>query len=187
MRCDLLPSNLTVSKEAHLRALLAAYQSGAVMLAHEQWRLFFETGRFNKNHDRDKTTFAAVVGAATRVQMCRWQVVGQLESWVSNRANEFRSAVTCSTLDPDTKHMLFVINWLGAWFSRHEIAMKETGEIIPDRVRALARSIMRAVMRRHRRPDLRHVSMRLDHRAACKHRQRPHRTVAWAGGSICPP
>ena len=84
MRCDLLPSNMTATKEAHVRALLAAYQRGAVLLAKEQWRLFFTTGRFNKNFDEDKVTFFTVIGAANRVQMCRWQVVGQLESWVSN-------------------------------------------------------------------------------------------------------
>jgi len=137
------------------------------MLAGEQWRLFFETGRFDKNHDEDKTTFAAVIGAANRVQMCRWQVAGQLESWIGNRANEFRDTVTRSTLDPETKHMLHVINRLGMWFSRREITMKATGETVPAAVRALARSIMRQVMRRHRRPNPRRVSMRLDHRAAC--------------------
>ncbi|WP_287987885.1 hypothetical protein, partial [Acidiphilium sp.] len=125
MRTDLLPSNMTAAKEAQIRAALAAYRRGAAMLATEQWRLFFETGRFNKNHDADKTTFAAVIGAANRVQMCRYQVVGQLDSWLSNRANEFRDVVTRSALDPDTKHMLHVINRLGAWFSRNEIAMKE--------------------------------------------------------------
>lgn len=180
MRCDLLPSNLTASKETQVRDLLAAYRDGAVLLAREQWRLFFKTGRFNKNYDADKVTFATVIGAANRVQMCRWQVVGQLESWVSNRANEFRCAVTRSSLDPEIKHMLFVVNWLGAWFSRREIAMRETGEIIPDDVRALARSIMRHVMRQHRRPDLRRISMCLDHRAACL--QAP--TEATQGGRV---
>ncbi len=166
MRTDLLSSNMTATKEAQVRAVLVAYRRGAVMLASEQWRLFFESGRFNKHHDKDKTTFSAVIGAANRVQMCRYQVVGQLESWLSNRANEFRDVVTRSTLDPDTKHMLHVINRFGAWFSRREIAMKDTGEIVPDAVRQLARSIMRHVMRQHRRPDMRHISMRLDHRAA---------------------
>jgi putative transposase len=167
MRTDLLSSNMTATKEGHVRAVLVAYRRGAIMLASEQWRLFFETGRFNKHHDKDKTTFAAVIGAANRVQMCRYQVVGQLESWLSNRANEFRDIVTRSALDPDTKHMLHVINRLGAWFSRREIAMKVTGEIVPDAIRRLARSIMRHVMQQHRRPDMRHISMRLDHRAAC--------------------
>ena len=167
MRCDLLPSNMTDAKEAQVRALLAAYRRGAVLLGREQWRLFFETGRFDRNHDKDKATFAAVIGAANRVQMCRWQVVGQLQGWIGNRANEFRDTVTRSTLDPETKHMLHVINRLGMWFSHREITMKATGEAVPTAVRSLARSIMRQIMRRHRRPNLRRISMRLDHRAAC--------------------
>jgi len=166
-RTDLLPSNLTAGKRAKVLDLLAAYRRGAVLLGREQWRLFHESGRFNKNHDLDKTTFAAAIGAANRVQMCRYQVVGQLQGWISNRANEFRDTVTRSSLPPDTKHMLHVINRMGAWFLRADIAMKETGEIIPEGVRRLARSIMRHVMGRHRRPDLSRISMRLDHRAAC--------------------
>lgn len=43
--------------------------------------------------------------------------------------------------------------------------MKGTGEIVPPAVRNLARSIMRHVMGKHRRPDLSRLSMRLDHRA----------------------
>ena len=167
MRCDLLSSNMTDAKEAQVRALLAAYRRGAVLLGREPWRLFFETGRFDRNHDKDKATFAAVIGAANRVQMCRWQVVGQLQGWIGNRANEFRDTVTRSTLDPETKHMLHVINRLGMWFSHREITMKATGEAVPTAVRSLARSIMRQIMRRHRRPNLRRISMRLDHRAAC--------------------
>jgi len=166
MRCDLLPSNMTAGKEARVRDLLAAYRKGAVLLGRDQWRLFFETGRFQKNHDKDKTTFAAAIGAANRVQMCRWQVVGQLDSWLSNRANDFRDAVNGSGLDPDTRHMLHVINRAGAWFARKDVVMRDTGEIIPEDVRRLARSIMRHVMYRHRRPDLSRISMRLDHRAA---------------------
>jgi len=50
MRTDLLPSNLTTSKAAKVLDLLAAYRRGAVLLGREQWRLFFETGRFAKNH-----------------------------------------------------------------------------------------------------------------------------------------
>jgi putative transposase len=166
-RTDLLPSNLTAGKRAKVLDLLAAYRQGAVLLGREQWRLFHEAGRFNKNHDLDKTTFASVIGAANRVQMCRYQVVGQLQGWVSNRANEFRDTVNRSTLPPDTRHMLHVVNKMGAWFLRADIAMKETGEIIPPDVRKLARVIMGHVMGRHRRPDLSRVSMRLDHRAGC--------------------
>ena len=103
MRRDLLPSNMTDAKEAQVRALLAAYRRGAVLLGREQWRLFFEAGRLDRNHDKDKASFAAVIGAANRVQMCRWQVVGQLQGWIGNRANEFRDTVTRSTLDPELR------------------------------------------------------------------------------------
>lgn len=164
-RTDLLSSNLTASKETAVLALLRAYRRGAVLLGREQWRLFFETGRFNKNHDVDKVTFAAVIGAANRVQMCRYQVVGQLQGWVSNRANEFRDTVNRSSLPPATKQMLHAVNVLGAWFRRGDVVMKDTGEVIPDAVRRLARTIMRRCMARHRRPDLLRISMRLDHRA----------------------
>jgi len=114
----------------------------------------------------DKITFASVIGAASRVQMCRWQVVGQLQGWLSNRANEFRDTVTRSTLPPDVKRMLHVVNLRGAWFARGDVVMRDTGETIPPEVRRLARAIMRHVMSRHRRPDLSRISMRLDYRAA---------------------
>ena len=75
-RTDLLPSNLTASKEGKVLDLLAHYRDGASLLGREQWRLFFETGRFDKTHDVDKVTFAQAIGAANRAQMCRFQVVG---------------------------------------------------------------------------------------------------------------
>lgn len=97
-RTDLHRSNLTKTKQEAVLDLLVAYRAGAVALAHEQWRLFFETGRFNKNHDRDKITYSAVIGSANRVQMARYQVVGVLQSWLSNRANEFGDIVSSSSL-----------------------------------------------------------------------------------------
>ena len=113
------------------------------MLEREQWRLFFKTGQFNKNHDADKVICAAVIGAANRVPMCRYQAVGQFQGWISNRANEFRNAVNRSSLIPDTRHMLHAINHLGAWFLRGDIAMRETGDIVSGNVRTLPRAIMR--------------------------------------------
>ena len=71
MRCDLLPSNLTASKEARVRELLRAWRKGAVLLGREQWRLFFETGRFNENHDLDKIGRLEKPLAATRSDLIR--------------------------------------------------------------------------------------------------------------------
>jgi len=74
--------------------------------------------------------------------------------------------VTNSALPPDVKRMLHTVNLMGAWFARGDVVMPDTGETIPPEVRRLARAIMRHVMSRHRGPDLSHISMRLDHRAA---------------------
>jgi len=187
MRCDLLPSNLTAGKEARVRELLRAWRKGAVLLGQEQWRLFFETGRFDKNHDLDKITFASVIGAANRAQMCRWQVVGQLQGWLSNRANEFHDTVNRSSLSPDIKHMLHVINRLGAWFPRSDVAMPETGKIIPPEVRKLARSIMRHVMSRHHRRTCRASPCgSTTGPLASPRRPRPCRAARSAGGATCP-
>lgn len=50
--------------------------------------------------------------------------------------------------------MLHVINRMGAYFLRAEIAMREIGEIIPAEIRRLARSILRNVMEKHGLPNL---------------------------------
>lgn len=78
-RADLLPSNLTAARRVKVLDLLTHYRAGAVLLGREQWRLFFKTGRFNRNHNVDKATLAATIGAANRVQMPRYQVVGRLQ------------------------------------------------------------------------------------------------------------
>jgi putative transposase len=152
----------STGKEQAVQELLAAWRKCAVQLAEEQWRLFFETGRLDKNHG--DTALASVVGAANRLQMCRWHVVGQLKSWLSNRANEFVAAVRRSSLPDAIQHQLCVVNACEAWFRKGELTMRETGEAIPAEVRALARRIMRHVMGCHRRPDLRHTNMVLDQR-----------------------
>lgn len=54
--------------------------------------MLFESGHFDQNHDSDKVTFAVVIGAANRVQMCRYQVIGQPQGWI-NRQNAFRDVV----------------------------------------------------------------------------------------------
>lgn len=163
-RTDLLRSNLTARKEQAVLDLLRGWRRGAVLLGREQWRLFFEVGRLDRNHDIDKVTFAAVIGAANRVQMCRYQVVGQLQGWISNRQNEFRDVVQHSSLAPDTRHMLHRINRRCGWFRRDELHMPD-GTVISADIRQLARTIMHRVMARHRRPNLRQISMRLDTRA----------------------
>lgn len=127
-------------------------------MAADQWQRFFETGQFNKYlSDTEEATSprlrrAKAIIDAARLQMLRYQVVGQLESFMANRANEFRDVVMGSSVDEATRHQLLTINKLDAWFRRDPIVMKKTGVQIPDDVRHLARRIMHGVLAHHRRP-----------------------------------
>lgn len=175
-RADHLP--LRDANPGKIRAALGvlhAMRGAAPDVAADQWRRFFETGRFTKmvtaadearspRLSRAKTRVGAV-----RVQMLRYQVVGQLDSFMSNRANDFKETVLRSSVDDATRHQLLTVNRAGAWFSRDPVEMRAglmKGQIIPDPVRALARSIMRAVLARHRRPRFHNLHPCIDQRQA---------------------
>lgn len=160
-RTDLLPHRMNVGKEAKVRALLSAWRKVAVAQASEQWHLVFTTGRPNKKHDISRTGYD-VLGTSYG-QMVRWQVVGQIESWLSNRANEFRDLVHRSSLDATTKHQLHFINRWQAWYDPQALTMRDGTELSPE-VRKLARTIFRHLLNRHRKPDLSKTSMLIDQR-----------------------
>lgn len=160
-RTDLLPHRMNAGKEAKVRALLSAWRSVAVAQASEQWRLVFTTGRPNKKHNVSRTGYD-VLGTSYG-QMVRWQVVGQIESWLSNRANDFRDLVHRSSLAPEIKHQLHFINRWQAWYLPTPLVMKD-GTEIPAETRKLARTIFRHLLNRHRKPKLARASMLIDQR-----------------------
>jgi putative transposase len=172
-RCDHLPLlNANPGKIRALREVLAAFRASAPDLAADQWQRFFETGRFNKMVSAKEEARSArlsrakVIIGSQRMQMLRYQVVGQLESFIENRANDFRDVVLHSSIDDATRHQLLTINKLDAWFRREPLIMKKTGEEIPDDARRLARSIMRAILARHRRPRFHRLNPWIDQRQA---------------------
>src|SRR5690625_1862725 len=132
-RCDHLPLlDANPGKIRALREVLAAFRAAAPDVAADQWRRFFETGRLNKMVSaREEARSArlsrtkAIIGSQ-RMQMLRYQVVGQLESFIENRANGFRDTVQRSSIDEATRHQLLTINKLHAWFRRDPLIMKKT-------------------------------------------------------------
>ncbi|AWB49978.1 hypothetical protein HYN69_17030 [Gemmobacter aquarius] len=129
-RCDHLPlSDANPGKIREALDVLRAMRGAAPDVAADQGQRFFETGRFNKMVSaagearsprilRAKTRVGAV-----RVQMLRYQVVRQLDSFMSNRSNDFKETVLRSTVDDAVRHQLLTINRAGAWFSREPINM----------------------------------------------------------------
>src|SRR5690606_11650667 len=69
LRTDLLDHAMNAGKERKVFELLRARRSCALLVGWEQWRLFFETGRFNKNHRNEDE---AALEPSERVQpVCR--------------------------------------------------------------------------------------------------------------------
>jgi putative transposase len=100
-RCDVLPSPMNHSKHARVLALLQAWRRAAVLQGREQWRIFYQRGTLDARL-KSRTGFDQVGGAFG--QMVRQQVVGVLDSFLSNRQNEFRDLVNRSSLEPSLKH-----------------------------------------------------------------------------------
>ena len=173
-RTDLLPTAVNAGKARAVRDLLRAWRRAADAVASDQWTRFFRDGRFQKNISAAQETAAPGAAAAKaeigaqRIQMVRYQVVGTLTSFISNRQNDFAEiAARHESFDDRTKRMLRVVNKAQAWFDRsREIVMPDTGEPLPDDIRNLARRIMKHVLRCHRKPSLKRANMVIERRQA---------------------
>jgi len=162
IRADTIRHSANAGKVERVLALTRRYRACAAGIAASQWRTFFKTGEFGGKY-QNVSAFNTHCGAAP-AQMARAQVSAMLGSFLSNRQNEFRDTVTRSSLASEIKYALHTINRRQAWFSREDVTIK--GEIapIPAEIRRLARWIMRAVLRRHRRPNARGIAPVLDMR-----------------------
>lgn len=160
-RTDVLSHSMNEKKEQKVRDLLSAWRKACVLQSREQWRLFFQRGNTNKRHDVSRTGYD-VLGTSYG-QMVRWHVVGQLDSWISNRANDFKRIVVASSLSSETKHQLYLINRLHGWYNPEPVLMRD-GAPVAGEVRALARKIFKNLLSTHRKPSLKHAHMMIDQR-----------------------
>ena len=194
-RCDHLPVlDANPGKLRAVRALVRAFRRAAPGVAADQWRRLFETGRFAKNLPAAEEAripalrqAKSALGAA-RAQMLRWQVTGQLEGFVENRANDFRDAVLGSSLSDDVRHQLLVVNRLRGWFTGGPdgtpIVMRgkkgAPDRLIEPEIRGLARAIMRNVLSRHRKPSWGGLQPWIDARAVTLgDTKEAHRAPLW--------
>ena len=156
-RTDRASQTMNDGKAKKVADFMRDFRAVATAVGAVQWRLFFEKGATNGRYPAKHLN--PICGAAP-VQMASYQVVEQLDSWISNRANEFIDIVRYSSLPDETRKALYTINRRKAWFNREPI------NDIADDVRRLARSLMRHAMSKHRRPNLSRLSPRLDNRVA---------------------
>lgn len=153
-------------KVDQLRAFARRWRQSAEYVKEIQWRLFFETGSFDKHTpvSRYRDDIKDRIGGSAKIQAVSHQVVSVLKSWVSNRKQDFTRIVERSSLSEEIRHQLHVINLTESWFDPEPIEMEETGDVIDDRVRKLARIIFKRCMDEHRRPNLSNIHPILDQR-----------------------
>jgi putative transposase len=113
---------MNAGKAAKVASFMRDYRRVAVALGPIQWRLFFETGATNKRHPAKHLN--SICGSAP-VQMASSQVAEHLDSWVSNRANDFVDLVSHSSLSEKTRKALYDINTQKAWFWRRNVHLRE--------------------------------------------------------------
>jgi putative transposase len=102
---------------------------------------------------------------ACEVQMVTGQVVGTLNSYISNRQNDFRQAVYGSSVSDEQRYALFVINKMKAWFNmKRELHVE--GTLIDMSTRRLARNVMSQIVKSHRKPRFNRIGMVVDQRIA---------------------
>lgn len=102
-------------------------------------------------------------------------MAGVLDSFLSNRQNDFVSMVYNSKLSEKTKAELFYINKCELWFSSSgtmplfdEKGKRIPGQIqpIPEETGRLARAILKHILKKNNRPCLKKCNMALDNKVA---------------------
>jgi putative transposase len=160
------------SKQKKVKDVLKQYRTFAKQDAKIQWNLFFLTGKFNKN----LASLSEVPSLLSEryKQTCQYQVVGILESFTSNIANDFRRIVWRSKLDKETKLQMFYINKHKLWY-RQDVTIplfvngkRIKGEqvIIDQEIIKLARRIFKNILSKRHKPTFRHINMALDSKVA---------------------
>jgi putative transposase len=156
-----------------IRDMFEPYRDFAKEIAGVQWSHFFTCGHFSKY--LDNLHHIPSLLTERQKQTCRDQVVGILESFISNRARDFKRIVSQSRLPQDIKLQLFYVNKRHLWYYYGDIKMplymdgervKGKHVLIGDDVRKLSRKILGHVLSKHRKPSYRNINLALDAKVA---------------------
>jgi len=142
-------------KKDRILALIKAYRKTAKLVLNEQMKLLYTTSKLNKNHKLSINTPLS----ARYLQTLQYQVVSMLNSYLSNRQNEFKDIVTNSSLNKEIKTQLYYINKYQKWFSNEVIIQKKK---IDNTILKLARTIIKQTFKQNKLPNTNQINMALD-------------------------
>ena len=155
-----------------IKQVLIEYRKTAIKIAKRQWSIFFKEGYFNKNSNIKNIPSNL---SERYKQTCQYQVVSMLNSYISNRQNDFVNIVKNSSLDEDTKFILLTINKTKVWFNEKlkeaKLKDKRTKKVIKTlpiekHHYKIARKIIKQTFKKNRFPSFKHISMQLDQKVA---------------------
>jgi putative transposase len=136
------------NKTEKIKDVLNEYRKAAKKIAKLQWYNFNLKNKFNK---QSKINIDSKL-SARYLQTCQYQVVGLLESYYSNKKNEFRDTITKSKLSDERRKELYQIN---RSYDRSKF---------PEETQKLYRKIMKHLIKR--KPNLSKINMNLDEKVA---------------------
>lgn len=147
-------------KKIKIISVINEYRKTAITICNYQWTNFFLNKKFNKNLDIKNLQSKL---SERYKQTNQYQVVGVLQSYLSNIQNKFVQIVYKSTFDSDTKMKMFFINKYKLWFNT-SVKLKD-GLINPDTLK-ISRKIIKNLFKKNRKPDLSKINMALDKKVA---------------------
>ena len=143
-----------------IKEIAKEYRKTAKIILAIQLRLLFKESKFNKNH---KLPQIETKLSARYLQTLQYQIVSMLESYLSNRQNDFKDIIVNSNLDEDIKIKLLYINKYKKWFNSEVVLKKEPIE--PETLK-LARTIIKQTFKRNKFPNTKHIHLNLDSKVA---------------------
>lgn len=151
-----LNHSINQNKQDKILDLLKEYRKTAIKIAKIQWKEFFKNKQFNKNLD---IKFIKTKLSARYLQTNQYQVVGQLDSYLANRQNDFTDYLKNTKLDENRKIKLLFINKYKKWYC-NDIKMKK--EKIDIETIKIARKIIKNIFKNNKKPNLKYCNLALD-------------------------
>ncbi len=156
LRTYKLKHSINQGKQTKILALLDEYRKVSDEISKKQWIYFYKNGKFNR--DLEVNSIKSELSQRYR-QTAQYQVVSQLDSYIGNRQNDFKSYITNSHFDKDTKIKLYYINRYKKWFCE-SVKMKD--KEIEQNILKLSRTIIKNIFKKNRKPNLKFCNMALD-------------------------
>jgi len=136
------------------------YRKTAKIVLNIQLNQLYKTGKLNKNF---KLNIKETKLSARYLQTLEYQIVSMLDSYLSNRQNDFIEIVRDSNIDEDTKIKLLYINKYKKWFF-NEVKIKD--KLIDKEILKLSRKIIKRLFKSNHFPNTKYIQLQLDSKVA---------------------